>query len=119
MNIIISRITNRLATGHIKLTDGSSKGKPGPTGIRGVLHDHNGIVMRFFSVSVGIKESNEVELLTIIKALELSSSKNEFFERNFIIESDYASVVNWMNKHPIRPWKYHDLFIWAFCYVDL
>jgi len=48
MNIIIPRITNWLATGHIKLTDGSSKGKPGPAGIRGALHDHNGIVMRFF-----------------------------------------------------------------------
>jgi len=39
--------------------------------------------------------------------------------RNFIIESDFAYVVNWMNKHHFMPWKYHDLFICAFRYADL
>jgi hypothetical protein len=33
-------------------------------------------MMSYFSIPVGIKDSNEVELLSAIKALELSSSYN-------------------------------------------
>ena len=35
--------------------------------------------MSYFSIPVGIKDSNEVELLSAIKALELSSSYYIFF----------------------------------------
>ena len=41
----------------------------------------------FFSALVGIKDSNEVKLLAIIKALELSYTRDDFFGRNFIFES--------------------------------
>jgi len=45
--------------------------------------------------------------------------KEWIFWKKFIIESDFASVVIWMNKHPIRPLKYHDLFISTSCYAVL
>ncbi|KAF9666754.1 hypothetical protein SADUNF_Sadunf16G0261600 [Salix dunnii] len=53
--------------------DGSCRSKPG--------------------LAVGIKDSNEAELLAIIKALDLSSTRVEFFGRKFIVEPDYAFVT--------------------------
>ncbi|KAB5521417.1 hypothetical protein DKX38_025736 [Salix brachista] len=61
--------------------------------------------------TVGIKGSNEAELLAIIKALDLSSTRDEFFGRKFTVEPDYAFVVYWMNNHSIRPWRFHEVFI--------
>jgi hypothetical protein len=56
-------------------------------GIRGVFRDHNSLVMGFFSALVGIKDSNEAELLAIIKALKLSYTHDDFFDRNFIFKT--------------------------------
>jgi len=60
-------------------------------------------MMSYFSIPVGIKDSNEVELLSAIKALELSSSYYIFFWRNFIFEFDFVYVVNWLINHSIQP----------------
>jgi hypothetical protein len=60
-------------------------------------------MMSCFSIPVGIKDSNEVELLSAIKALELSSSYYIFFWRNFIFEFDFVYVVNWLINHSIKP----------------
>ncbi|KAJ6878398.1 hypothetical protein NC651_030978 [Populus alba x Populus x berolinensis] len=46
--------------------DGSSIGKPRLAGIGGVLHNHKGLVLGFFSAPVGIKDSNEAELLDFL-----------------------------------------------------
>lgn len=78
-------------------------GKLRPTNIGGVLRDHKSLVTCYFSTPVGIKDSNEVKLLVIIKAFELSSSRDDFFVRKFIFESDFVFMVNWMNKQSIRP----------------
>jgi hypothetical protein len=43
--------------------------------------------MGFFSALVGIKDSNEAELLAIIKALKLSYTHDDFFGRNFIFKT--------------------------------
>jgi hypothetical protein len=77
-------------------------GKLRPANIGGVLCDHKNLVTNYFSAPVGIKDSNEVKLLVIIKALELSSSRDDFFVRKFIFESDFVFMVNWMNKQSIR-----------------
>ncbi|XVE54848.1 hypothetical protein DITRI_Ditri03aG0115400 [Diplodiscus trichospermus] len=45
--------------------DGSSRGKPGPTGIGGVMRDHSGCVKIRFSKSIGVVDSNLAELLAI------------------------------------------------------
>ena len=58
-----------------RIVDGSSIGKPRLASIRRVLHNHKGIVLGFFSVFVRIKDSNEAELLVVIKDLELSSCR--------------------------------------------
>jgi len=49
-------------------------------------------------------DSNEAELLAVVKALELSSSTEDMFGRNIIVESDSANVVNWILKPCNRPW---------------
>ncbi|XP_011008504.1 PREDICTED: uncharacterized protein LOC105113854 [Populus euphratica] len=46
--------------------DGSSIGKPRLAGIGGALHNHKGLVLGFFSAPVGIKDSNEAELLDFL-----------------------------------------------------
>jgi len=57
--------------------DGSSPGKPGMAGIGGVLRDCNGKVICLFSIPVGIKDSNEAEFIAVVKALELTSSRED------------------------------------------
>lgn len=83
--------------------DGFSKGKHKPTGIRGVLRDHFGVVISVFSYSKGNKDSNQVELFMVVKAIELSSSMNDFIGKNFLMEFYFSSMVNWMNKPCSRP----------------
>ena len=60
---------------------------------------------------MGNKDSNKTELLAVVKAIDLSSSKNDFDGLNFLMESDSASVVSWMNNPCSRPWKFHELFV--------
>lgn len=53
---------------HIFKVDGIATGKPGPTGIDGVLHNYKGEVLFMFSKHVSVCDSNEVEALTILEA---------------------------------------------------
>jgi len=90
--------------------DGSSSRKPGPSGIGGVLRNHHGILLGIFSLSVGILDSNVVELRTVIKAIELSASNCFLHHKHIIIEFDSANVISWMNNPNNRPWIHHKLF---------
>jgi ribonuclease HI len=72
-----------------------------------------GLVMGVFSISVGIKDSNEAELIAVAKALELSSLRGDLSNKKIIVESDSSSVVSWMRKPSSRPWYFHELFILA------
>ena len=56
---------------------------------------------------------NESILLIVIKALEPSSSQDDFIGVKFILKSDYVVVVNWMNKSFNRTWRFLKLFIHA------
>ncbi|XWS15405.1 hypothetical protein CRYUN_Cryun35bG0094600 [Craigia yunnanensis] len=51
--------------------DGSSKGKPWPTGIGGVLRDCSSLVKAVFSKAIGLVDSNVVESLTTKKVLRI------------------------------------------------
>ena len=94
--------------------DGSSTRKPSDPGIDGVLRDHKGIVQCMNrSIPVGIKDSNEAEPIAVIKALELSSTREECIGKRIIIESDSSIVINRIIKEYNRPWKFHVLFILA------
>jgi ribonuclease HI len=65
------------------------------------------------SIPVGIKDSNEAELIAVIRALELSSTREECTGKRIIIESDSTNVINRMIKESNRPWKFYVLFILA------
>ena len=90
--------------------DGSSLGKSGPSGIGGVLRNHNGILLGIFSLSVGILDSNVAELKAVVKAIELSASNYRLHHKHIIIECDSATVIRWMNNPHNRPWLHHNLF---------
>jgi ribonuclease HI len=90
--------------------DGSSLGKPGPSGIGGVLRNHHGHLLGMFSVLVGILDSNIAELRAIVKTIELSASNCLLHHQHLIIESDSANVISWMHKPHNYPWKHHNLF---------
>lgn len=53
--------------------DGVARGKPDPIGIGVVLRNHLGVVLAIFSIKAGRMESNEVEVLAILQALQIIS----------------------------------------------
>lgn len=56
--------------------DGSSRGKLGLAGIGGVFRDDQGEIKAFFSVSVGMKDSNVAQVLAIVYASECPYKKS-------------------------------------------
>lgn len=89
----------------------SSRGKPGPSGIGGVLRDEFGTVWCFFSCPAGVIESNLAELLAVREALRLFCSSPWVGLKNLVIESNSMVVVSWINK-PSRIWKYNFVLIY-------
>ena len=55
--------------------DGSSRGKPVQAEIRGVLRNSEGEVLLMFSKNIGVCDSNEAEVLAILKGLKLFSTR--------------------------------------------
>ncbi|XVF82028.1 hypothetical protein PTKIN_Ptkin16aG0010000 [Pterospermum kingtungense] len=51
--------------------DGSSLGNPRPSGIGGLLRDHMGRELITFSKSIGVSDSNIVEVMTVRESLVL------------------------------------------------
>ena len=76
---------------------GSYKDKLGITDIRGVLKDYFGVVRGVFSWR-GNKDSNEVELLAVIKAIELSSLMDDLNTMisllGFLIHTHLNKTIN-------------------------
>uniref|UniRef100_U5G8Y4 RNase H type-1 domain-containing protein n=1 Tax=Populus trichocarpa TaxID=3694 RepID=U5G8Y4_POPTR len=92
----------------------SKKGKPGVAGIGGVLRDCNGKVICLFSIPIGIKDSNEAEFIAVVKAVELTFSREDMFGRSVMVESVSANMVHWVLTPPgNRLWYYQELFILA------
>ena len=63
--------------------DGASKGKPGLVGIGGVLRNHKGEVIYLFFKHVGMKDSNEADVMAILEALHISHT---LFHHFLIVE---------------------------------
>lgn len=82
--------------------DGASKGKPGQAGIGGVLRNHKGESYIIFNESVGIKDSNEAEILSIRRALLIWM---HFGHENLIIEGDSANAFKWAFGLRRPPWR--------------
>lgn len=77
---------------------GSARGKLGAAGIGGALKDDKDNVLCLFSSPIGIKESNEAELLAIWKALKLFKD-SEWNNRvqELVIESGSKVALAWIN----------------------
>lgn len=78
--------------------DGSSKGKPGPAGMAGLLRNVQGIIKALFAASVGILDSNEAEFVAIVFVLEMSLQKEWLKEKKFIVESDSKIALAYINR---------------------
>lgn len=74
---------------------------------------------------MGVKESNEAEVLAIFEALRLFSRS---FQAKLIVESDSSNTVKWASHVDSRPWRFFFFFsvrsrsslpilMWFFCYV--
>lgn len=74
--------------------DGAAKGKPGLTGIVGVLRNYWGEVLYIFSKHVGIKDRNEAGVLAI--SWKLFAFFHIFFHHFLIVESDSANAISWV-----------------------
>lgn len=57
-----------------------------------------------FSKNVGMKDSNEVEVVAILEALWILSSS---FHENLIIKSDSSNAIFWESSLSADPWKFH------------
>ncbi|KAK2635350.1 hypothetical protein Ddye_030142 [Dipteronia dyeriana] len=78
--------------------DGSSKGKPGPSGIGGVLRDSYGKVLCLFSAFSGILDSNVADLWAIKRAVELCFSNLLLRGRDILVVRVSKVAVAWVNK---------------------
>lgn len=76
--------------------DGSAKGKPGPTGIGGVLQNDKGCILTKFAASVGLRDLNEAEFLAIVFALEISVEKEWLKQGILVIESHSKVALAWV-----------------------
>ncbi|KAK2641314.1 hypothetical protein Ddye_023077 [Dipteronia dyeriana] len=77
--------------------DGSVLEEQGRRGeIGDVLGDSYGMVLCFFSASVGKVDASTAELMATHKACLLSVSKGLLSERSILIESDSNVVLSWM-----------------------
>lgn len=95
------------STGVLKFNvDGAARGKQGLASIGGVLRNHKGEVMYMFSKHVGIKDSNEAEVLVILEALRIY---HPFCHHYLIVESDSANAIFWV-KALKGPWKMQFFF---------
>ena len=80
---------------------GEARGKPSSAGIGSALRNYKGEVLHIFSKHVGIKDSNEAEVLAILEALHIYRSS---CKESLIVESGYFNAISWV-KSCKGPWK--------------
>lgn len=73
--------------------DGAARGKQGLASIRGILRNYKGNVLNMFSKHVGIKDSNEAEVLAILAPQTCCSSHRQSLH----VESDSFNAISWAN----------------------
>ena len=76
--------------------DGSVRSSYGHAGIGGVLRDHHGKVLCFFSSFVGVQDATAAEIMAIAKACELLGTRTELIGRCISIASDSKIAVDWV-----------------------
>ncbi|KAK3220760.1 hypothetical protein Dsin_014730 [Dipteronia sinensis] len=89
---------NPPAVNHLKFNvDGSILGKPGPTGVGGLLRDFNEKILCLFSFHLGFLDSNAAKIWTVKTALDLCLSIPNLRGRFISIVSDSKVAVSWVN----------------------
>lgn len=80
--------------------DGASKGNPGPSGIGGVVRNHNNTILGYFSKNVGHDWAFSAEVKAILHALIFC---HQFLLSNIVIESDSTLALGWVLSQERRP----------------
>ncbi|KAK2642953.1 hypothetical protein Ddye_024716 [Dipteronia dyeriana] len=82
--------------------DGSVMSSPGFAGICGVLRNHLGKVLCFFSSYVGVQDVISAEILAIARACDLFGSRPDLVRWRLIIACDSKSAVEWVTRRDIE-----------------
>lgn len=72
--------------------EGAPTGKPGPTNISVVLCNYRRDVLMMFYKNIGVKDSNEEEVMAILEALRMLVL---FFHDKLIVGSESANATAW------------------------
>ena len=85
--------------------DGTARGKRGQQvfGEWGVLCNDKGVILCVFSESVGVRDSNEAEVLAILEALRIFSRS---LQGRLIVGSDSSNGISWVMNSTVKPWKF-------------
>ncbi|KAK2653410.1 hypothetical protein Ddye_013266 [Dipteronia dyeriana] len=75
--------------------DGSARGKPGPSGIGGVLRNSNSRTLCLFSLFVGSLDSNSTKIMAIHKALVFCVSNSVISICDMVIVSESKIAISW------------------------
>lgn len=73
--------------------DKATKEEPRPADIGDVLHNDNGGMIFMFSKNMGVIESKEAEVLTILEATCIFSSS---FQGMLIVDIDSSNAITWL-----------------------
>lgn len=93
-NLLFVSVGGSPSEGVLKFkVDWAARGKPGPTGIVGVLHNSKGEVLLSFLNPIRIKDSNEALVLATLEALRLYVSS---FYDLLVAESDLSNAITWI-----------------------
>lgn len=88
--------------------DGASRGKPRSAAIGSIFRNCKGEILFVSLKYVGIKDSNEAEVLAILEALRIFSRS---FRGLSIVESDSSNVISWVKDLLDKgPWRFHFYF---------
>ncbi|PKI34169.1 hypothetical protein CRG98_045448 [Punica granatum] len=85
--------------------DGFSLGKPGRSGIGGILRDSYGFILCIISAPMGMKESNEAEVIALRRALQNTGSSPGADRLRLIVELDSSNAYTWVTKNKGHPWR--------------
>lgn len=59
-----------------------------------------GVILCIFFKSIGVRDSNEAEVLIILEALRIFSPS---FQDRLIVESDFSISIFWVTKLAVKP----------------
>lgn len=83
----------------------TTRGKLGPGTIGGLPRSSDGLVLVIFLSNVGILESNDVELLSILELEALCLSVSDY-NAGVIVKSDSMNAESWVSSFAVAPWRF-------------